>query len=62
MTQQKQNTGESDGLINEEIIGNDPISASSWSEPNQNGLINACCAPLFSVFRRKYRTNHRYRE
>ena len=32
----------------------------SWSDRN-NGLMQACCAPLFSIFRRKNRSQ-RYRE
>ena len=50
MSHEKQQ-GESDGLICEEIPEAEPISNGSWSEHQQpqTSLINACCAPLFSV-------------
>ena len=48
-------TQENDSLI-DEVHEEDE----SWSDRN-NGLMQACCAPLFSIFRRKSRSQ-RYRE
>ena len=44
---------------NESLI-EDNEEDESWSDRN-NGLMQACCAPLFSIFRRKSRSQ-RYRE